>query len=77
MTEIKMTDDESKAGINGFNMKGGTFLVLRKIDVEGNITSVKCILIGISGRGELKTILLQKAISSFTEAVQQLKGEVY
>lgn len=77
MTEIKLTDDEAKAGINGFKLKDGTFFVLRKIKVDDNITSIEGLHIWKSGRGVSETILLTKRVSSFSEAVKELRNEGY
>jgi hypothetical protein len=77
MTEIKMTDDEAKAGLNGFNMMDGTYFVLRKIEVQDNMTAITGLRIGKTGRGEVNTIRLQKEVTSFTEAVQEMKRKGY
>lgn len=77
MTEIKLTEDEAKAGLNGFNMKDGTFFVLRKIKIKDGKTSVEGLHIGSSGRGRTETIRLQKEVTSFTEATQEMKDEGY
>ena len=77
MNEIKLIGDKAKAEIIGFNVRDGTFFVLRKIEVKGNRTHIKCLHIGKSSCGEAKNILLQRAVSSLTEAIQEMKNEEY
>lgn len=53
VTEIDLTEDEAKVGVNGLNMRGGTFLVLREILAETDKTTIKGLHIGSRDRGKL------------------------
>ena len=77
--EIKITQDEAKAGINGFEMKDGSMFVLRNVQVaeDATTTTVSGLFIETKGRGTLRVFELKGKVSSYSEAVERLKNEGY
>ena len=75
--EIKITQDEAKAGINGFEMKDGSMFVLRNVQVADDATTISGLFIGTKGRGTLRVFELKGKVSSYSEAVERLKNEGY
>ncbi len=77
MTRVKITEDEARAGINGYDMRDGTFFVLRVIEANEDNTIIQGLHIGPVGRGVSRIIALNKKVTSYTEAVDELKKEGY
>lgn len=75
--EIKMTEEEMRAGINGFDMKDGTIYLIRTVDTEDNGTSVKGLRIRGWEHGIIETITLKKKVTSYTELVEEMRKEGY
>ena len=75
--EIKMTEAEMRAGINGFDMKDGTVYIIRTVNAEENGTSVQGLHIRAWEHGTIEAIMLKKKVASYTEAVEEMRKEGY
>ena len=76
-TEIKMTEEELKEGLNGFKMKDGSLLVIRTIKVNDRGTSVTGLHITGWTHGIQISIPVEKKVSSYREAVEELTKAGY
>jgi hypothetical protein len=75
--EIKMTEEEMRAGINGFDMKDDTIFMIRKVNAEDNGTSVQGLHIRGWEHGNTEVIMVKKRAASYTELVEEMRKEGY